>query len=157
MRLLVIVAVSWQVVLPPSLNVCEQMSRCISMKNLGGLFLANLWFYKGQTPHFCFPLKVISHFLCGQLLTESVIQQKRQNKTIVTYNPFGQMTSPRAVIWKVIFDHVISRLHTCTAVLPESHHSSCFMNMSTIIQVIIYYWVSAQLLAGRQGIQKWSH
>lgn len=76
---------------------------------------------------------------------------------IVTYNAFQLWTksSPSAIILKVTSDHVIVKLHTTMA--AESHHTPCFMKMSTVMQVIIYYQVSAHLFAGRQGMQKWSH
>lgn len=44
-----------------------------------------------------------------------------------------------------------------SVLLPESHHTSSLMKMSTVIQVIIYYWVATHLFSGRQRIQRQSH
>lgn len=41
--------------------------------------------------------------------------------------------------------------------LPESHHTSSLMKMSTVIQVIIYFWVATDLFSKRQRIQRQSH
>lgn len=44
-----------------------------------------------------------------------------------------------------------------SVLLPESHHTSSLMKMSTVIQVIIYFWVATHLFFGRQRIQRQSH
>lgn len=44
-----------------------------------------------------------------------------------------------------------------SVLLPESHHTSSLMKMSTVIQVIIYFWVATHLFSGRRRIQRQSH
>lgn len=43
-----------------------------------------------------------------------------------------------------------------SVLLPESHHTSSLMKMSTVIQVIIYFWVATHLFSRRQRIQRQS-
>lgn len=88
----------WNVCLPSSLNVCEQISVFPWSTSLGlwhllcqCLFLPNYVFSKGRTPHLCVSVKLI-HFFMWQLLTELVIQQKWWNKMMVTYGAFKLWT-----------------------------------------------------------------
>lgn len=98
---------------------CEQMSGCISIKNLSGpavtfslgnfFFLAQPWFCKGQAPHFCFPVKVI-HLFC---ITELVIQQKKKKvKHTVQCLPNSSLGD---TVLKFNFDHVVFKPDTITA------------------------------------------
>lgn len=139
--------------------VCEQLSDYISIKNLGRS--CGPFFLKISNSNSLFTSASqwrLFTFLCGQLLKDSVIQQKWWNKMIVTYYTFQLRTntSPNAIILKVNFDHVIFKLFTSTATSWIPPHP-CFIKMSTVIQVIIYYSVSAHLLAGRHRSQKLSH
>lgn len=117
-------------------------------------FLQTPAFIKGQASAAFSPGRAILFFM-GQLLTDSVIQQKLWNKK---KKSFHSWTPPHfsAILLKVDFDHAILKRPSSAAsawITPRP----CFIKMSAAIQIIIYYWVSAHLLAGKHRIQKLSH
>lgn len=99
--LLVNAAVSWKVI---CFHPWMSASRCPTaffIQNLGGSvtlspsksFSSQTFdFYKGQTPHFCFPLKVVPYFLCGSYSQSQWFSKNGKIKPVVTYSPFQLWT-----------------------------------------------------------------
>lgn len=95
---------------PASESICpaEFLCQC--------LFLPKPGFYKGQTPHFFFPLKVIHFFYVA--VTHRVSDSAKMVKwnELTMLSSAGQNTFLIAITLKVNLDHVIFQPPTSTAI-----------------------------------------